>query len=154
MYPDWFHTIQVDILNHVPGQGWTLDEGPRVKRLKSDATAASCLTLGPDKYTVGMGDCADSMTSNWEVIALSSIGNNGKCLTCEDEDGRTITCQNGSRIVARDCCVGLPSQRWRYWSGRFSNPGTGFYLTLDNSGNHVIAASGNPSNDNQGWSLI
>ncbi|KAJ4839789.1 hypothetical protein Tsubulata_033810 [Turnera subulata] len=148
--------LTVDIDKCLPSQAWMLDEGPSDQRLQSGANS-SCLTLGSDNYTVELGDCENSTTNVWEVIKFSSVGNNGKCLSCQDDNGQAISCKNGSRIVALDCCVGLPSQSWRFDQNHFSNRDSELYLTLADSGDdiHVIAAPAvNESDPNQLWNLI
>ncbi|KAJ4839786.1 hypothetical protein Tsubulata_033807 [Turnera subulata] len=143
-----FGALTVDVDRGLPGQGWVLDDGPSVKLLESRATIGRCLTVGSDGYSVGMGGCLNSSRNNWEIIAFSSIANNGKCLSCQDMGGRAIPCKEGSRIAARDCCVGMANQRWMQWDqGHFFNPESGLFLTLADSGDHLIAApAGNPSN--------
>ncbi|KAJ4839787.1 hypothetical protein Tsubulata_033808 [Turnera subulata] len=148
--------LTVDVDKRLPGQGWVLDDGPSFHRLESRAATGKCLTVGSDGYSVGLGGCLNSTKNDWEIIAFSSIGNNGKCLSCQDIFGKAIPCKEGSLVAARDCCVGMANQRWMQWDheGHFFNPESGLFLTLANSGNYVIAApAGNP-NLNQVWNLL
>ncbi|KAJ4848850.1 hypothetical protein Tsubulata_013649 [Turnera subulata] len=148
-------SLTVDVDKQLPGQGWVLDDGPSLQRLESRAATGSCLTVGSDGYSVGLGGCVNSTRNNWEIIAFSSIGNNGKCLSCQNPNGRARPCKDGSSIVARNCCVGLPNQRWMQWDhGRFINPESGLFLTLANSGDRVIVAPGDPSNPKQSWIFL
>ncbi|KAJ4848853.1 hypothetical protein Tsubulata_013653 [Turnera subulata] len=149
--------LTVDVDKRLPGQGWVLDDGPSLQRLESGAATGRCLTVESDGYTVGLGSCVNSTRNNWEIITFSSVGNNGKCLSCQDSERRAIPCKDGSRVAARDCCVGLPSQRWVNWDSRFVNLESGLYLTLDKSGDRVIAAQpikGTTTAPSQTWIFL
>ncbi|KAJ4830028.1 hypothetical protein Tsubulata_032924 [Turnera subulata] len=136
-----FGALTVDVDKGLPGQGWVRDDGPSLQRIESRQKTGSCLTVGDDYSSVGLGRCLNSTRNNWEIVPFSTIANNGKCLSCQDSVGRARPCKDGSLVVTRDCCVESPGQRWLDGGkSRFVNPESGLYLTLADSGDHVIAA--------------
>ncbi|KAJ4828725.1 hypothetical protein Tsubulata_033120 [Turnera subulata] len=96
-----------------------------------------------EKGMVGTTCDSQGLANKWDIYwhrSIQNVLNKWACLGCKDK--YSAHCEDGSEIVVQSCCLGVPSQRWEITGdGGIKNTETGLYLTVDNSGPGLIAAS-------------